>query len=170
MNIESVKGRITAMEAAGDLSIKEQFYLEAMKELLTSREQVKQLAAENAGLKSCAEFYSAGFSPVKGTFGLEWKPTEKLLDDCGNVASEALNTPATDSAIASLRAEGVEMLSRHLNDWVKDMRMSPDERFMQSEISDACEEFAAQLRSQSAPSPEVAAIARQFEQVKGVQS
>lgn len=45
MNIESVKGRITALEEAGELSIKEQFYLASMKAHVA-------LAAENAALSA----------------------------------------------------------------------------------------------------------------------
>ncbi|MCR6026788.1 hypothetical protein HLI26_07310 [Salmonella enterica subsp. enterica] len=77
MNIESVKERIASLEAAGELSIKESFYLEAMKELCESQAQVKQLAAlaeENSIMR-------------------------KLLPDY-------ISVPATDNFLASLRAEG----------------------------------------------------------------
>ncbi|WP_262360453.1 hypothetical protein [Citrobacter freundii complex sp. CFNIH2] len=69
----------------------------------------ERLAAENAGLKSCAEFYSAGFraEQARGAFGLEWKPTEQLLDDCGNIASDALKTPVTDAFLAEVRASAI---------------------------------------------------------------
>jgi len=66
-------------------------YAQLMERCLAAEAERDAVVAENVALKSCAEFYSSGFSPVKGTFGLEWEPTEKLLDDCGNVASEALD-------------------------------------------------------------------------------
>jgi hypothetical protein len=71
--------------------------------------QLNALAAENAGLKACAEFYSAGFraEQAKGAFGLEWRPTEQLLDDCGNIASDAMKTPATEAYLAELRASAI---------------------------------------------------------------
>lgn len=66
------------------------------------------LAAENAKLADCANFYRLGFKPVKGAFGIEYRPTEQLLDDCGNIALEAIKTPATDAFLAEVRAQGVE--------------------------------------------------------------
>ncbi|HAU5705061.1 TPA: DUF4752 domain-containing protein [Citrobacter freundii] len=62
------------------------------------------LAAENAKLADCANFYRLGFKPVKGAFGIEYRPTEQLLDDCGNTAIEAIKTPATDVFLAEVRA------------------------------------------------------------------
>lgn len=109
--MESVKQRIADLELADNtfgLGLNTEFELACLRELVAVTEQRDALVAENVALKSCAEFYDAGFSPVKGTFGLEWKPTEKLLDDCGNVASDALKTPVTDAAIASLREEATE--------------------------------------------------------------
>lgn len=42
-------------------------------------------------LVEALKFYAAGFTPVPGTFGLEWKPTEKLLEDCGNIAVDVIS-------------------------------------------------------------------------------
>lgn len=70
--------------------------------------QVEKLAAENAKLADCANFYRLGFKPVKGAFGIEYRPTEQLLDDCGNTALEAIKTPATDYFLAEVRAQGVD--------------------------------------------------------------
>ncbi|EPO4869155.1 hypothetical protein ACUA1P_004003 [Citrobacter farmeri] len=71
------------------------------------------LAAENAKLADCANFYRLGFKPVKGAFGIEYRPTEQLLDDCGNTAIEAIKTPASDAFLAEVRAQGVEMFAKH---------------------------------------------------------
>ena len=118
--------------------------------------QVKQLAAENAKLADCANFYQLGFKPVKGAFGIEYRPTEQLLDDCGNTALEAIKTPATDAIIAALRAEGVEMAADELFALAE---RSKDEAPVAAEHAHAAALFikliAAQLRSQSAPSPEI---------------
>lgn len=73
------------------------------------------LVAENAALKDSANFYRMGFKPIKGAFGIEYKPTEALLDDCGNNAMDALKTPATDAAIAEIKAQGVDEFARTFN-------------------------------------------------------
>jgi len=70
-------------------------------------EYVHGLVAENGALKDSANFYRMGFKPTKGAFGIEYKPTEALLDDCGNNAMDALKTPATDAAIAEIKVQGV---------------------------------------------------------------
>lgn len=92
------------------------------------------LAAENAKLADCANFYRLGFRPVKGVFGIEWKPTEQLLDDCGNTAIEAIKTQATDAFLAEVRAQGVEMFGQYHN--------FSEKLFIQKEA----QKFAAQLR------------------------
>ncbi|EPV3656681.1 hypothetical protein ACV4J1_002727 [Citrobacter sedlakii] len=74
---------------------------EATEKLVQER---NALAAENAKLADCANFYRLGFKPVKGAFGIEYRPTEQLLDDCGNTAIEAIKTPATDAFLAEVRA------------------------------------------------------------------
>lgn len=48
---------------------------------------------EIAEYRKALEFYQNGFYPkraFKYLPGMEWKPTEELLDDCGNIAKEAL--------------------------------------------------------------------------------
>ncbi|EOV8837754.1 hypothetical protein ACNY9Y_003094 [Cronobacter dublinensis] len=77
--------------------------------------QCEQLAAENAKLADCANFYRLGFKPVRGSFGIEYRPTEQLLDDCGNTALDAIKTPATDAFLREVRAQGVELLAEHLS-------------------------------------------------------
>ncbi|MDW2646295.1 hypothetical protein RYZ59_22350 [Citrobacter sp. HN-141] len=79
-------------------------------QLANAESKCSELAAENAKLADCANFYRLGFKPVKGAFGIEYRPTEQLLDDCGNTAIEAIKTPATDAFLAEVRAQGVEML------------------------------------------------------------
>ncbi|HFN3556415.1 TPA: hypothetical protein ACHFNM_002662 [Enterobacter hormaechei] len=70
-----------------------------------SNARLVQLAAENAKLADCANFYRLGFKPAKGAFGIEYRPTEQLLDDCGNTALEAIKTTATDSFLDEVRAQ-----------------------------------------------------------------
>ncbi len=108
--------------------------------------KVNALVAENAALKSCAEFYNASFSPVKGTFGLEWKPTEKLLDDCGNVASDALKTPATDAALREIGAKAVEAFADTEADFAMRNIGSLGDRLNYAGSAHSARVFAQQLR------------------------
>ncbi|ELY2640213.1 hypothetical protein ACE3E6_000314 [Cronobacter sakazakii] len=94
--------------------------------------QCEQLAAENAKLADCANFYRLGFKPVRGNFGIEYRPTEQLLDDCGNTALEAIQTPATDAFLREVRAQGVEAYA--------------DSKYCQEESQSGAHEFAVELR------------------------
>lgn len=87
-------------------------------QLANAESKCRELAAENAKLADCANFYRLGFKPVKGAFGLEWKPTEQLLDDCGNTAVEATKTPATDAFLAEVRASALEYYANLFKDTV----------------------------------------------------
>ncbi|EPM8445610.1 hypothetical protein ACTR42_004653 [Citrobacter freundii] len=114
----------------------EQQVLDQAVQLANAESKCRELAVENAKLADCANFYRLGFKPVKGTFGIEWKPTEQLLDDCGNTAIEAIKTPATDAFLAEVRAQGVEMFADSLK--VVGGHEHP--------YSVVANEFAAQLR------------------------
>ena len=48
---EAVKERIAALESAGELSLKEQFYLEYMRESLDKDRRIEQLTAERDALR-----------------------------------------------------------------------------------------------------------------------
>lgn len=76
-------------------------------QLANADSKCRELAAENAKLADCANFYRLGFKPVNGAFGIEYRPTEQLLDDCGNTAIEAIKTPATDAFLAKVRASAI---------------------------------------------------------------
>lgn len=117
-----------------------------------SEAQVKQLAAENAALKQS-----------------ELEFDKMCAADYPDWVSELTETPATDAAIASLRAEGANLCKAFLLH--KDLAgLDDDDKVTVREAIDAVLHCAIQLRSQSALSPEAAAISRQFEQVKGGQS
>lgn len=52
----------------------------------------EELNAEIERLKAALVFYRDGWTFKPSKFGgLTWKPNEKLLDDCGNTACEALD-------------------------------------------------------------------------------
>ncbi|HAT3930891.1 TPA: hypothetical protein I9Y42_004585 [Citrobacter koseri] len=86
---------------------------EANDAVLLAKSKFEALAAENAKLADCANFYRLGFKPVKGAFGIEYRPTEQLLDDCGNTALEAIKTPATDAFLAEVRAHDLNAFIQH---------------------------------------------------------
>lgn len=93
------------------------------------------LAAENAGLKSAINEHSEGFTvcPCCGT----------EHDSCHDDVCRALNeTPATDSFLDEVRAQGVEMFAAVL-------RRKCDDAFFDAIAeaqANAADQFAAQLR------------------------
>ncbi|MCQ0871841.1 hypothetical protein [Klebsiella pneumoniae] len=104
MNIETVNELIASLESAGELSIIERKYLELAKEF-------KQLAAENVGLKQAAEFATAPDMWVEQADGmLDYRYHEWYVD----VLKAAMETPATDSIVAGIKADGVEEFAAHL--------------------------------------------------------
>lgn len=128
--------------------------------------QVKQLAAENAGMDSFVaamlaiawQGSSADGSDIQelalkcGLIRQEVYCADKhenMVDDPGNFEDgDALyfrvETPATDAIIASLRAEGVEMFVEHC----KNSAIVKNYDFWM-DASACAESFAAQLRSKS---------------------
>ncbi|EOZ9154741.1 hypothetical protein ACQYAW_001352 [Citrobacter freundii] len=90
-------------------------------QLANAESKCRELATENAKLSDCANFYRLGFKPVKGAFGIEYRPTEQLLDDCGNTAIDAIKTPSTDAFLAEVRAQGVDMAAKsdQFSTWVQ---------------------------------------------------
>ena len=93
MNIETVNELIASLESAGELSIKERKYLELAK-------AYQQLAAENVGLKQAAEFATASDMWIEQADGmLDYRYCDWYVD----VLKAAMETPATDAAIAQIR-------------------------------------------------------------------
>ncbi|SAQ13815.1 Uncharacterised protein [Klebsiella michiganensis] len=116
MNIETVNELIQSLESAGELSIKEQKYLELARAF-------KQLAAENVGLKAAFEQPQAYLSwhAIPPTWN-DPLPCGEYLDvhdtdghknsdgtDCWPVyAKPEIETPATDLIVAGIKDDGVE--------------------------------------------------------------
>ena len=74
-------------------------------QVVSANEQRDAAVREAERLKTALKFYSEGFIPRPAKRnkyglnpGLEWKPSEALLDDCGNVAMEALASAAQGGA------------------------------------------------------------------------
>ncbi|HGF1359014.1 TPA: hypothetical protein ACF6UQ_003844 [Escherichia coli] len=124
MNIETVNELIASLESAGELSIREQKYLELAKEFRICSisldavirtgnalaDQNAQLAAENMAAKKiiseCREYFIAGVMN-------RIRPTNEgyLHMICDTFADE---TPATDRIVAEAEARGVEKGIAHL--------------------------------------------------------
>jgi len=66
---------------------------EAASVIESQASRIEALEAENARLREALTFYRDkwAYTPNKRFGGLEWRPTETLLDDCGNIARSALN-------------------------------------------------------------------------------
>ncbi|HHN8524148.1 TPA: hypothetical protein ACRRZA_004290 [Klebsiella quasipneumoniae] len=96
MNISTVNELIASLESAGELSIREQKFLKLAKAF-------KQLAAENVEAKKiiseCREYFIAGVMN-------RIRPTNEgyLHMICDTFADE---TPATDAAIAGIKADAI---------------------------------------------------------------
>lgn len=88
MNIETVNELIASLESAGELSIREQKFLKLAKEF-------KQLAAENAALKSAVDHTIEWIESTNG-------------DPCDVVILKGIETPASDRIVAGIKADGVE--------------------------------------------------------------
>lgn len=90
------------------------------KDYAALEDKCSALVAENAKLADCANFYRLGFKPVKGAFGIEWKPTEQLLDDCGNTAIEAIKTPATGAFMAEIERKAIRKFINSIEHILRD--------------------------------------------------
>ncbi|EPO4870444.1 hypothetical protein ACUA1P_005356 [Citrobacter farmeri] len=124
-----------------------------------SNARLVQLAAENAKLADCANFYRLGFKPVKGAFGIEYRPTEQLLDDCGNTAIEAIKTPATDAFLAEVRASAIDSLvdikTKQLADMHPDTHAFGSTAMSIRNQINELQVFAAQIRQGGAPNEQL---------------
>ncbi|MEM0651681.1 hypothetical protein AAFL31_07635 [Klebsiella huaxiensis] len=111
MNNSTVNELIQSLESAGELSIKEQKYLELAKAF-------KQLAAENVGLKGVVseinnELYGKGFEVAGWHLNGALEPLDTWFED-NNWNPE---TPATDRIVAGIKADGVEWVSSRGGRW-----------------------------------------------------
>ncbi|HBX8047484.1 TPA: hypothetical protein MIH14_23035 [Klebsiella pneumoniae] len=122
MNIETVNELIASMESAGELSIREQKFLKLAKAF-------KQLAAENAALKSAVDHTIEWIESTNG-------------DPCDVVILKGIETPATDRIVAGIKADGVEEFAAKL-------RIPGDDQFFDAlakGVALSADDFAKQLR------------------------
>ncbi|MFC6121759.1 hypothetical protein ACFPZP_11945 [Citrobacter bitternis] len=109
VTMESVQKRIADLESAGKvvggLSLSSEFELACLRELVAVTEQRDALAAENVALKDFCKDFAFQEDHI-AELGMEYGGFTDGLND--------IKTPATSSAIAALRAEGVEMFADSL--------------------------------------------------------
>lgn len=119
VTIAGVKDFINEIEKGG-LSLREEYVLACLRELVAVTEQRDELVVESAGLKSAL---TAILQPGEATLSREHRAT----------AVAAIEAPATEAAIAALRAEGIEQ-------WIASRNGAWNGTTKQAE------EFARQLR------------------------
>ncbi|HBW7285397.1 TPA: hypothetical protein MFC79_001610 [Klebsiella pneumoniae] len=136
ITLQAVNKLIASLEAAGELSIREQKFLKLAKAF-------KQLAAENVALKSkgkellgeaCAVYSKLNklIDPSIGDFvdGQTLHEFQFVLD---------VETPATDRIVAGIKADGVEEFAAHL-------RANDNGASVCKMIALGADDFAKQLR------------------------
>lgn len=112
MNISTVNELIQSLESAGELSIKEQKYLELAREF-------KRLAAENVAL---AAENKMAVDAVTVFSNVTHDITDIICDELGHdrvaeivaAYNDLGNMPATDRIVAEAEARGVERAIAHL--------------------------------------------------------
>lgn len=94
ITLQAVNELIASLESAGELSIKEQKYLDLAK-------AYQQLAAENVALKKT-------LSTIANSEEYHGDMVVCDFDTLVTAACSALHTPATDRIVAGIKADGVE--------------------------------------------------------------
>lgn len=139
MNIETVNELIQLLESAGELSIREQKFLELAK-------AYQQLAAENVALKSFGDKLNGMHNALNGEgTGIQGRAEVACQQFALEAAMEefdAIETPATDRIYAGIKADGVEEFAAKL-------RIPGDDQFFDAlakGVALAADDFAKQLR------------------------
>ncbi|HID9362036.1 TPA: hypothetical protein ACXE8Y_000484 [Klebsiella quasipneumoniae] len=139
ITLQAVNELIASLESAGELSIREQKFLNLAK-------AYQQLAAENVALKQAVaeeiEVINRGGQRYCVKDGMSINPiyARGWNDHRSNVT--ALQTPATDRIVAGIKADGVEEFAAKL-------RIPGDDQFFDAlakGVALAADDFAKQLR------------------------
>lgn len=143
--MESVKQRIADLESAGKvvggLSLSSEFELACLRELVAVTEQRDAVVAENVVLKEAIKEHSEGFIPCN-CCGMEHDSSH---DDVCRALNE---TPATDAAIAALRAEAFNDLCKAFVLHKQSACLDDHDKVSVREATDALLHCAEQLSSQ----------------------
>lgn len=123
ITVNEVQQMIEKLEAAGEISMKEEKYLALAKAF-------KELAAENVALK---QYALDCFNAVEN-----WNSWADKEDQIHN----DIKTPATDRIVAGIKADGVE-------EFAEKLRIPGDDQFFDAlakGVALAADDFAQQLR------------------------
>lgn len=127
MNIETVNELIQSLESAGELSIREQKFLNLAKAF-------KQLAAENVALKKFCK--NAAFdADYEAELGMERGGFTDALNN--------IETPATDRIVAGIKADGVEEFVAYCGE---ENSVFVEAKAYYRSLPDAAYEFCSMLR------------------------
>ncbi|HCB9099565.1 TPA: hypothetical protein M2O96_005260 [Klebsiella pneumoniae] len=156
MNIETVNELIRSLESAGELSIREQKFMNLAKEFRICSasldaaiktgnmlaDQNSQLAAENVALKaafnkpdawlSCHSIPPTYQEPDRGGeyLAVHEQPGEKNDDGSDSwpvYAKPEIETPATDRIVAGIKADGVKEFAESQKEYVRQHRNEMDQ-------------------------------------------
>ncbi|HBZ3680078.1 hypothetical protein [Klebsiella pneumoniae] len=139
ITLQAVNELIASLEAAGELSIREQKFLKLAKAF-------KQLAAENVAIREQSEeVYAAGYGHgyLNTVDGIAY--VDCVEDDFYGLALQVMaevETPTTDCIVAGIKADGVEEFAAKL-------RIPGDDQFFDAlakGVALAADDFAKQLR------------------------
>lgn len=146
VTIESVRERINAIASRGNseygigLTLKEEFELACLRQLVELEAQLAALAAENAVLKD--EISNITFMRDDDFFG----STQRAQEVMGRLVN--VKTPETDAFMAEVLAKGVEMFAASQKEYVRKNRSELDSMTRAAYCGSAvdAERFADQLR------------------------
>ena len=139
MGINEVKDMIESLESNGELSIKEEKYLNVAKLCV-------QLAAESVALKSFGDklndMHNALNGEGTGIQGRAEVACQQVALEAAIEEFDAIETPATDRIVAGIKADGV-------GEFAAKLRIPGDDQFFDAlakGVAIAADDFAKQLR------------------------
>ncbi|SQC84236.1 Uncharacterised protein [Klebsiella pneumoniae] len=143
ITLQAVNELIASLESAGELSIREQKFLNLAKEF-------KQLAAENVALKSFGDKLNDMHNALNGEgIGIQGRAEvacQQVALEAAIEEFDAIETPATDAYLAGIKADGVEEFVRRLQQCVDEGDFVGDEVAVIVGAIDCGKEFCEQLR------------------------
>ncbi|HGY5183058.1 hypothetical protein [Citrobacter sp. RHBSTW-00881] len=156
VTMESVKQRINELTSTGIVSLRGDFELACLRELVAVTEQRDALVAENANILAPMHEQSGCFNAAIAEGFHEavmQSGIENLIDVYQRRLQPAIQcippTPTTDAAIAALRAEGVAMFAAEMSAEHKKLQSGgyfDRQVLIYAKVSDMAESFARQLR------------------------
>lgn len=138
MKLYEMEGFLRGKCLPGDLLVGEsnaEYLVRKLNEAYTMKAERDALAVESIGLRHIAErivnaLYAAGYEPEENSL----HPWKSLIFD----TEKALETPATDAALAEIKAQGLDELANACDGYAENHVYTFTKRH--------AEEFAAQLR------------------------